>query len=130
MQDQINLLIVDDNNDFLNSISTYLKEHYSGELNIVGLAHGGVAACTEAIDPAPQVVLLDLKMPDMHGFEVIPLIRRVYPHIKIIVTTLLPQEYDLFTIKIYEESAVLAGADAFLSKEALTNDLVPLLKSL
>ncbi len=76
------------------------------------------------------MVLLDLKMPDMHGFDAIPLLRKAQPALKIITTTLLPPELLEQAGEIYRKANLDAGADAFLPKSQLTHDLLSVIQKL
>lgn len=112
--DAISLLIVDDNHTFLGAAIRFLQEegiHVEAALS----AEEGLA-CAQTM--RPQVILLDLAMPRLSGLEVIPLLRKALPEAGIIVLTLLDSNG-------YRESALAAGADAFVSKATLATDLLP-----
>lgn len=128
MKKPITLLIVDDNPQFLQTISEYLGQHFSEDIKIVGTANNGNYAINQVKKHQPEVVLLDMKMPDLHGFDVIPLIRQNQLSIKIILTTLLPREIYEDNADVYEQSSKLAGANAFIPKSILTTELIPLLQ--
>jgi signal transduction histidine kinase len=65
------ILVVDDNIDAAESLGTMLA--YSG--HDVRVAHGGVEALTAAREFAPNVMILDLGMPEMDGYEVAKAVR-------------------------------------------------------
>ena len=121
----VSMLIIDDNENFLKTISAYLVEHHAGEIHVLGTARSGREGINLAIQLRPQVVLLDLKMPEMHGFDVIPLLRQALPEIRIVTTTLLPLEVFEQSGEIYRQANATAGADAFIPKHNLTTDLIP-----
>jgi DNA-binding NarL/FixJ family response regulator len=121
----VSLLIIDDNENFLKTISAYLVEHHAREIHVLGTARSGREGINLAQQLHPQVVLLDLKMPEMHGFDVIPLLRQALPGVKIITTTLLSPEIFEQSGEIYRQANVTAGADAFIPKHNLTTDLIP-----
>ena len=120
----VSMLIIDDNENFLKTISKYLEEHHAREIHVLGTARSGREGINLAQQLHPQVVLLDLKMPEMHGFDVIPLLRRALPEVKIITTTLLPPEVFEQSGEIYSQANAAAGADAFIPKHNLTTDLI------
>ena len=66
----------------------------------------------------PQLVLLDLMMPRPSGLEVIPRLRALLPHVRIIALTL-PDTSS------YRRAALAAGADAFVAKSSMETDLLP-----
>ncbi|MBV5332510.1 response regulator, partial [bacterium] len=66
------LLVVDDTPDSLILISTLLKGEYT-----VKVANGGEKALKiAAADPPPELILLDIKMPGMDGYEVCRRLKR------------------------------------------------------
>lgn len=125
MNAPIRLFVVDDNPNFLHTITAHIKQHHHEELDIVGVAKNGEEAIATIQNHAPQAALLDLKMPDMYGFELVPRVRDLISDCVIVITTLLPPEFYAQLFDAYEDAALKAGADAFISKSFLTTDLVP-----
>jgi DNA-binding NarL/FixJ family response regulator len=78
---------------------------------IVGEAGDGREALDRAPDAAPDVLLLDLNMPVMNGFEALPPLRDVLPGTRIVILTT-GQGRD------ERERALEAGADGFIVKPA------------
>ena len=64
----------------------------------------------------PDVILLDISLPDTSGFEALPIIRALYPEIKIIMLSALSED-------VYTSKCLDAGAMAFLSKESSPEEL-------
>jgi DNA-binding NarL/FixJ family response regulator len=126
----VSMLIIDDNENFLNTISAYLLEHHAGEIHVLGTARSGKEGINLARQLRPQAVLLDLKMPEMHGFDVVPLLREVLPEIKIITTTLLSPEAFEQAGEIYAQASSSAGADGFIPKYNLTTQLIPAIQKM
>jgi DNA-binding NarL/FixJ family response regulator len=120
----VSILIIDDNENFLKTISAYLLEHHARETHVLGTARSSREGIDLARQLRPQVVLLDLKMPEMHGFDVIPLLRQALPGIRIITTTLLSPEIFEQAGEIYIQANSAAGADGFIPKHNLTTHLV------
>jgi DNA-binding NarL/FixJ family response regulator len=119
--DSISVLLVDDSPLFLRIATRFLQEYYHDEVVVVGTASGGQEALTKARDLRPQVVLLDLAMPDLPGLEVIPYLRAASPEVGIVVVTLLDTDG-------YRLAAQEAGADAFVPKASLSIDLLPAIR--
>jgi len=117
----ISVLAVDDNARFLEILTRFLRTRHPDEVIVLGVASSGVEALTQADALRPQLVLLDLAMPDMPGWEVIPRLRVAHPDMGIVVLTLL----DPFG---YREMTLKAGADEFVSKSALGTDLLPAIR--
>ena len=115
----IRVLLVDDNVTFLRIATLFLQQY--PEVSIVGTADGGFAALRQARDLKPQLILLDLVMPDLAGLKVIPLLRAGLPQMGIIALTL--HETDG-----YRQAALAAGADAFVTKRTLSAELLPAIR--
>jgi two-component system NarL family response regulator len=119
--DAIRVLLVDDNPTFLRLAARFLREHCSDEVEVVGTLSEGEAAVQEAPELQPEVVLLDLSMPDLPGLKAIPLLRAELPEVRIIILTLLDTNG-------YRKAALAAGADGFVPKATLANDLMPTIR--
>ena len=117
----ISLLLVDDNPRFLQVLSRFLHTRYSADVAVIGMARNGIEALARAQVVRPQVVLLDLAMPGMPGWEVIPRLRKELPEVGIIVLSLLESG-------AYREMVLEAGADAFVGKSTLAAELVPAIR--
>lgn len=128
MNNPKSLLIVDDNPQFLHTIAEYLREHFSQAIEIIGTAENGEDAIELLSEHKPDFVLLDMKMPELHGFDVIPLMRQNHLPVKIIMTTLLPVDIFEENADVYEESSMFAGANSFIPKSLLTTKLVPVIE--
>ena len=115
----ISVLLVDDNRIFLRITGRFLMKH--GDVDLVGTAGGGVEALSKAQKLRPQVILLDLAMPDLPGLEIIPRLREVVPEMRIIALTMLDTEE-------YRKAALAAGADEFVPKADLNTDLLPAIR--
>ncbi len=77
-------------------------------LNEVREAANGVEAlrCLETFHP--DLVLMDIWMPEMDGIEATQIIKNRYPHIKVVLFSIYPG---------YQQTAMAVGADAFIAKE-------------
>jgi DNA-binding NarL/FixJ family response regulator len=117
----ISILLVDDNPIFLQIITDFLRNHYCQEVAVAGVAHSGQEALRQARQLQPQVVLLDLAMPDMSGLEVIPLLQAALPAVGIIILT--AHNFDG-----YRELALATGADAFVPKAQASDLLWPVIR--
>lgn len=116
MPDKGSILVVDDED----ALRTVLSSELEGEGYDVATAADG----DEAIDIIQKkkfnLVLLDIKMPRVDGFEVLKFIKEKYPHVKVIMLT------GFADLKNAIESKKL-GADDFVSKPY---DLVDLLTTI
>jgi DNA-binding NarL/FixJ family response regulator len=78
------ILIVDDHAGFRASARTLLE---SEGYEVVGEAEDGAAAVRLAEELRPEVVLLDVHLPDLHGFEVTELLRRLDDPPEVVLTS-------------------------------------------
>jgi DNA-binding NarL/FixJ family response regulator len=105
------LLIVDDDPRFRELMRQVLDGE--PEFEVVGEAHHGSSALTAARELAPDVVLLDVNLPDTTGFELAPQLAGEASAPAIVMTSSRGDES-------YEQLAADAGASAFVSKYDLT----------
>jgi DNA-binding NarL/FixJ family response regulator len=104
----LRLLLVDDNRDFLDLIERILRE--DARLEIVAMAMSGRHALELASQHKPDVVLIDLAMPEMNGLQTTRHLKAAdEPPCVVIMTG--------HTNKEYQIAASIAGADAFISKD-------------
>ena len=102
------LFICDDNEQY-RTLARMVLEMAGHE--IVGEAGDGAEAVAQAPSTEPDVLLLDLNMPNMSGFEALPHLREQLPASKILILTTgqAPQE---------RERALESGADGYIVKPA------------
>ncbi len=117
----LRVLIVDDH-----ELTRYaLKLAFSRQpwIELVGLASNGKEAIDLVQECQPDLVILDLHMPEMNGWEASKQIKSQYPHIKIIAYS---------AAEGGKAQAIEGGAiiDAFCDKEARTSKLLETIKSL
>jgi DNA-binding NarL/FixJ family response regulator len=104
----IRVLVADDHELFRRGLTMVLEAE--GDIVVVDQAGDGQAAVTKVGELAPDVVLMDVRMPHMDGLEATRRIRAAFPMTRIIVLTVSDEEDDLF-------DAVKAGANGYLLKE-------------
>ena len=119
----LSVLLVDDNPHFLRILDRFLSDYSEDMLRVVGSVAGGRDAVAEAERLRPDVILVDLKMPDVPGLQLLPQLRRTLPDAILIALTLMDADE-------YREDALAAGAEAFVSKTSLECDLIPAIQRL
>lgn len=113
----IKVLLVDDEVDFVNTLAQRLKMR---EL-LVDTVYDGEQALSFIKKIEPDVIVLDLKMPGLHGIEVLREVKNIRPSIQVIILT------GHGTDKDEEEARQLGGFD-FLRKPADIDLLVAKIK--
>jgi len=86
------------------------------DINIVGEAGDGATAAALAAVSAPDVVLMDVRMPKLSGIEAITAVRNAAPDARIIMLTVSDEEADLY-------EAIKGGASGYLLKDASTDEV-------
>lgn len=110
------VLLADDHMDFLPVVTKLLETKYE----IVGAVSDGQAAVDAALAFHPDVLVLDISMPVLNGFETARKLRAAGLDSKILFLTV-HDDLD------YIRAAVAAGADGYVIKGRLATDLVPAL---
>lgn len=108
MSEAIRLLIADDHALFRRGLAELLAE--SREVDLVGEARDGREAVSMAIELKPDVVLLDVHMPNFGGVEAAHRLKEALP-VRILMLTISDKDEDLL-------AAIDAGADGYLLKNA------------
>jgi DNA-binding NarL/FixJ family response regulator len=110
----VRILIADDHRLFAESLMAALSE--DERVDVVGIAENGQQAVDLAAQLQPDVILMDLKMPVLDGFEATRRIREAGFDMQILVLTGTDEA-------IGSEDAVAAGASGFLRKEQSVAEL-------
>jgi DNA-binding NarL/FixJ family response regulator len=87
------------------------------DMQVVGEASDGRAACELAAEKSPDVVIMDVSMPNLGGAEATALIRREYPSMRVLALTI--HEADGYLHRMLE-----AGATGYVLKRAAAEELV------
>jgi DNA-binding NarL/FixJ family response regulator len=115
------VLLIDDNPLFLRILARFLADYGEGAVQVVGSVVGGRGALAMAGELRPDVVLLDLRMPDVSGLELLPRLRSLLPTARLVAVSLMDPDSS-------RPAALAAGADAFVEKMHLERDLLPALR--
>src|SRR5574341_559931 len=117
--EKIRVLIVDDHAMVRQGLRTFLELQDSAILpiEIAGEAANGIEAVRLARSTQPDIVLLDLVMPELDGIQAIPRINECSPNSRIIILTSFGEEDKVLP-------AIRAGAQGYLLKDIPPNELV------
>lgn len=110
------MLIVDDSNMIRTRISRVVSAGKLGHISLVGLARNGVEAVRIAKAAQPDVITMDLTMPEMDGLPCIEAIMKILPHTNILVVSALND-------KATAIQALKLGARGFVAKPFSDDEL-------
>jgi len=117
---KIRLLLVDDHVVVRSGLRMLLQAQ--PDMEIVGEADTGVTAVTKARECQPDVVLMDITMPDMSGIEATRHIKRACPNTAVLALTM--HEDDAYFFQMLH-----AGASGYVPKRAAPDDLVSAIRT-
>ncbi len=86
------------------------------DLEVVAEVGDGLELLRVLNRQSPQIIILDISMPNLRGIEAVPEIKRVHPEAKVLILTMHRDEE-------YLRQAIAAGADGYLLKEDAEKDL-------
>ena len=110
------LLIVDDSNMIRSRISRVVQNGGLAGVSLVGLARNGAEAVRIAKSTQPEVVTMDLTMPEMDGVECISQLLKLFPKINILVVSALSDKSTAI-------AALKQGARGFVAKPFSDDEL-------
>ena len=117
---KIKVLLADDQAILTDGIRSVLSS--SEEIEVVGIAQNGAQAVKMAEEKSPDVILMDIRMPEMNGVIATQEIKRKFPEMKVIVlTTFDDSEYIL--------GAINNGASGYLLKDTSAAALIDAIKN-
>jgi len=117
---RIRVMLVDDHEMVRKGLTTFLKVFK--DLQLVGEAESGATAIRLCSEILPDVVLMDMVMPDMDGADATRAICQQYPQVRVIALTSF-KEADLV------KNALEAGAIGYLLKDVSAVDLVKAIRA-
>jgi DNA-binding NarL/FixJ family response regulator len=111
----ISILVVDDTEVVRRQIGILLATQR--DLNVVAEASNAFEAIEKTEQYQPDIVLLDISMPELNGLQAIPLIKKAAPNAEILILT----QYDN---RFFAREAFVTGAGGFLAKSDVSAELV------
>ncbi|WP_131765657.1 response regulator [Candidatus Protofrankia californiensis] len=118
--DPIRVLVVDDHALFRRGLQMVLEQEK--DIEVVGEAPDGSEAVTMAVDTAPDIVLMDVRMPRRGGIDATSAIKQAVPSAKIVMLTISDEEGDLY-------DAIKAGAMGYLLKEISIDEVAAAIRA-
>ncbi len=120
METLISVIIVDDHAVVRNGIAGYLNTQ--PDFTVVGEAESGASALRLVEQHAPDVVLMDLIMPDMDGITATAHIKERSPHTQVVILTSFHEDKHIFP-------AIKAGALSYVLKDIGPNELIETIRA-
>lgn len=105
---KIKVLVADDHQIFRDGIISLFSD--VSDVEVADIASNGLEVLTKYKATQPDIVLLDLSMPEMPGLEVISALKRLAPESKILVLS-------MHTGEFYVQKAMQAGVNGYLPKQ-------------
>ncbi len=118
---RIRVLLVDDSDAFLNVEERWLSK--DPRVQIVGRAHSGQEAVEHVTRLSPDLVLMDVTLPDMNGLEAARKINAKPGAPRIVLVTVETNEE-------FRTEAEAIKVDGYVAKAEMSSDLLPLLQRL
>jgi two-component system, NarL family, nitrate/nitrite response regulator NarL len=119
VSESVRVLVVDDHPIVLDGVTLALQN--TSWLRVAGYARSGREAIAAVESLRPDVVLLDLRLPDMLGPEAVQALRGRYPAVKIVVFTAYPDHAAI-------DATLAAGAHGVIVKDTEREDLVDVIR--
>ncbi len=116
----IRILLIDDHAMVRQGLSLALN--LQSDFTVVGEAGSGTEGVSLAQSLQPDVILLDLNMPDMDGIAVMEQVRRLSPHSQILILSGIHADARVF-------ATIEAGVDGYIVKDASTTELTQAIRS-
>lgn len=116
----IRVMIVDDHAVVRSGLSAFLLAHE--DLEFVGEAAGGAEAVSKCLALQPDVILMDLVMPEVDGAEATRRVREQCPHVQVIALTSFKEEELV-------QGALKAGAIGYLLKNVSAEELAQAIRA-
>lgn len=116
---RIQILIADDHPLFRRGIRWSLEHEH--DMIVVGEAEDGPSTVQQVDSLSPDVVLVDINMPEMSGIDVTRILKRRHPRLAVVVLTMHEEDEQLF-------HAIRVGAAAYATKNIEADELVQVIR--
>lgn len=122
MDNKIRVLIVDDQQLFADGLRVVIESRAS-HFEVIGIVGNGKEAVAAAKEKRPDVILMDVRMPEMDGVVATRIIHERYPEIKILILT-------TFDDDEYVKQSLGSGAIGYILKSRPAEELVAAINAL
>jgi len=111
----IRLMLVDDHQVIRTGLKSFLQTQ--PDFEVVAEAGNGQEAITLALETRPDIIIMDISMPEMDGMEATRQLKEKWPQVTVLALTV--HEDKFYFMKMLE-----AGASGYLTKQAASDELV------
>jgi two-component system response regulator NreC len=115
MPDMIRIMIADDHTIVRQGLARLLNDQ--PDLTVVGEAVNGRAAVDKALELKPDIIIIDIAMPQMNGLEAAKRIRKKLPKTKILILSMYSHEH-------YIHDLLETGVSGYLLKDSSGRDII------
>ncbi len=115
------ILLADDNESFSQTLIHFIRSKFKN--SEILYTRNGKEATEIAVNRIPDLIILDINMPVLSGFQIAHLIKKDFPFIPVIIIT----DYEEIE---YQIEAKRVMADAFILKKNISTELPPVMSAL
>ncbi|MDR2535262.1 MAG: response regulator transcription factor [Treponema sp.] len=119
---KLKILLADDQRVFAESLCTFLS-NYAEDMTVIGIALNGKEAVSMTCEYHPDIILMDVRMPEMDGVEAVRIIKQKEPEIKIIMLSTYHEDE-------FVRTSLLAGSSGYLLKDISPTELITAIRAL
>ena len=117
---RLKIMLVDDHAMIREGLHALIGDQ--PDMEVVGEAGNGRDGVEKAEQLQPDLIIMDINMPDMNGIEATRLIKASHPNIKVVAQS-------AFSESCFGDVMMKAGASAYVSKDKLFEELVQTIRS-
>jgi len=117
--EKLAVIIADDHTLFINGLCMLLQTE--PDIEILDIAANGREVLSLLASHTPDLILLDINMPGLNGFEVLKRVKSLYPKIKVVMLSTYNEEHLI-------EKAKAGGANGYIVKNAEKSELLQVLR--
>ena len=114
METKIKIIIVDDNSQFISGLEFMLSKQPG--IEVIGKANDGLELLNHPMLSQANIILMDIEMPGMNGFETAKKVNWKFSRIKLIAIT-------MYQENVYLEKLISVGFRGFVNKSDITTNL-------
>jgi DNA-binding NarL/FixJ family response regulator len=115
------ILIVEDHDELRHSLQDWLRSFFQ-DCSVIQ-AKSGEEAVQKAGAESPDIVLMDVMLPEMNGIEAASRIKGLVPDVQILMLS-------MYEDSAYQSDAMAAGAAAYIPKRRMGAELIPVITKL